>query len=129
MCCGKSSGQKKCFLWPYDGVNDGKIRINPHDNKNIIGINTNFDVDIIDIETRAKKIELKNPNRKYYFARNYPQSNSDETLVLSNGELYCSGSGQLIHVFDRLEYMQSGIFSVSENEVIYGQERLFNNFQ
>ncbi|KII72507.1 Protein VPRBP [Thelohanellus kitauei] len=135
MGCAKSSDETKCFMWKYDSILGESILIDPcttfenicqtqfsHDDKNIVGINSNFDVDVIDIETRGNKSELKNPNRKYYFNGNSPQINSNSTLVLSNGELYSPSTGKLIHVLDRLEYFQSGIFSVSENEVIYGQE-------
>ncbi|KII73780.1 hypothetical protein RF11_13208 [Thelohanellus kitauei] len=137
MSCGVSSDQKKCFLWKYDGLRDDNLRVEPcltipnlfhsqfsHDDMRIIAMDPFLNVVVSDIETGAKYLELKNPNRKYYFEGNYPQSNKRNTLILSNGELYCANSGKLIHVFDRLDYMQSGIFSVSENEVIYGQEKI-----
>ncbi|KII63058.1 Protein VPRBP [Thelohanellus kitauei] len=142
MSCAKLSGQTKCYMWKYDGVHDDNLHVDPcvtienicqtqfsYDDKKIIGINSNFDVDVIDIETCVKNLELKNPNRKYYFEGNYPQYNSNNTLILSNGELYSPSGGKLIHVFDRLEYIQTGIFSVSGNEVIYGQEQVFFNQQ
>ncbi|KII72508.1 Protein VPRBP [Thelohanellus kitauei] len=94
-----------------------------HDEKRIIGINPNFNVDIVDIETGETFLELNNSKRKYYFKGNSPQSCASKSLILSNGELYDAKSGKLIFVFDRLQDMSSGIFSISENEVIFGQEQ------
>ncbi|KII66491.1 Protein VPRBP [Thelohanellus kitauei] len=136
MGCGESSDRKKCFIWNYDGIQDHNLRVCPcqtlnnisqsqfsHDGKKIIAINLNCNVDAFDVETGTHCLEFINPNRKLYFSGNYPQSNSNNTLILSNGELYCASTGELIYIFNRFEYMQSGIFSVSDTEIIYGQEQ------
>ncbi|KII64136.1 Protein VPRBP [Thelohanellus kitauei] len=137
MGCGvSSSGRSKCLMWKYDFLHDDNLRVFPcqkirdishaqfsPNDKDIIGYDPNFDVHLFDTETGTYYLGLKNPKRKYHnFTGNYPQSNSNASLIFSNGELYCVKTGKLVHVFDRLQYMQSGIFSVSDKEIIYGRE-------
>ncbi|KII66656.1 Protein VPRBP [Thelohanellus kitauei] len=136
--CGETPSYfMKCLMWKYDGLHDDNPRVYPcqkFDNishaqfssgdKTLIGLNPNFDIQIYDIETGQKYSELRNPERRCIFTSDCLQSNSYTNLIFSNGELYCVKTGKLIHVFDRFQYIQSGIFTVSENEIIYGRELL-----
>ncbi|KII65164.1 Protein VPRBP [Thelohanellus kitauei] len=137
MSCIKiKNGNRKCFLWKSDGIHNNQLYVNAcqtfnslklsqftHDNKKIIGVDHLRMINVMDIETGKNVFTLNFPRIKSSFLDNSLQSNSDDSQILSSGVLLCSKSGHIIHLFDDYEHVRSGIFSISDAEIIYGNEQ------
>ncbi|KII62049.1 Protein VPRBP [Thelohanellus kitauei] len=65
---------------------------------------------------------MYNENCLDYYSYNFPDIDDKDTLVLTNGELYCLRSNKVIHQFPHLNHRISGIFSASFQDVVMHTE-------
>ncbi|KII72364.1 Protein VPRBP [Thelohanellus kitauei] len=93
-----------------------------NNDKFIYGMDRDFQIEIYDLETSQCMQKVGNKSPTGYSTLNILDINNEDTIMLSNGDLFCTRSSKMIHQFPHLNQRVSGIFSPSFTEVIMHTE-------
>ncbi|KII62384.1 Protein VPRBP [Thelohanellus kitauei] len=90
--------------------------------KVIFGIDKELQINFFNVEHNRLQQKIGNKSAESYYILNIPDINYEDSIILSNGDLFCIRSNKMIHQFPHLNHKISGIFSPSFNEVILHSE-------
>ncbi|KAF1743975.1 hypothetical protein MXB_5678 [Myxobolus squamalis] len=122
----------------YEDLNYSKIT---HNNLNLVGISSEYDALIIDIETCKRVAQFTNKKLTSLPRINCVVINDNDNILLFNGGLFCIRSDKFIHSFPEFNQHISGNFLHADSKILincelwdlrtlklYNRINKFNNF-